>query len=343
MPGLYETAYARYRDARYLMVAARDRRGTEAALLHGVPEDGPAPSFEPASRNFAASGNAILCAGAGRDATWLCMKYGRHGGGHGHPDKLNFVLYGLGRVIAPDPGTANYGVPIQAGWFRTTLAHNTLVVDEKSQQSAEGKCDAFIATNGFSAVMAEAGKIYDGVGFRRTIALLGTNLILFLDQARSEKPHVYDLAYHNHGRLVPPGTPPFQPPDKPGYSYLRDTRAEVTSGPIKLRFDMDGGKTALWALAGGEPTTLITGTGVGRHTEDRVPLVVARHEGKVSAYIWCLERHWKMCDLPPCSIRERTTACRCVLKTTRSSATARRSRWSAAMAPLIGCVGRGLI
>jgi hypothetical protein len=58
--------------------------------------------------------------------------------GHGHPDKLNFVLSGLGEGIAPDPGTANYGVPIQAGWFRTTLADNTLVVDEKSQQPADG-------------------------------------------------------------------------------------------------------------------------------------------------------------------------------------------------------------
>ena len=286
--GLYETAYARYRDARYLMVAARDRRGTDAVLLHGAPEAGPAPSFEPASRNFTASGNAILSAGAGRDATWLCMKYGPHGGGHGHPDKLNFVLYGLGGVIAPDPGTANYGVPIQAGWFRTTLAHNTLAVDETSQQPAEGKCDAFIATNGFSAVMAEAGKIYDGVEFHRTIALLGTNLILFLDQVQSEKPHVYDLAYHNHGRLVPPDAPPFQPPDKPGYSYLRDARAEVSSTPIKLRFDMGEGKTAWWALAGGEPTTLITGTGVGKHTEDRVPLAIARRQGQATAYIWCL-------------------------------------------------------
>ena len=60
------------------------------------------------------------------------------------------------------------------------------------------------------------------------------------------------------------------------------------SQPVKLRFDIDGGKTGWWALAGGEPTTLITGTGVGRHTEDRVPLVVARREGKAAAYIWCI-------------------------------------------------------
>src|SRR5512137_3018224 len=104
---------------------------------------------------------------------WFSMKYGPHGGGHGHPDKLGFVLYGRGQVLAPDPGTANYGVPIQGGWFRTTLAHNTLVVDEDSQKAAEGKCLAFLAADGFSAVMAEAGAIFPGVTFRRTAALIG--------------------------------------------------------------------------------------------------------------------------------------------------------------------------
>lgn len=43
-------------------------------------------------------------------------------------------FYGLGQVIAPDPGTANDGVRFQAGWYHTTLAHNTLVVEEISQR-----------------------------------------------------------------------------------------------------------------------------------------------------------------------------------------------------------------
>jgi len=286
--GMYQTAFARYNDAQYLILAARGHRGTEAALLHGSPEPGLVPRFEPISRNFTVSGNAILAAGTGTNATWLCMKYGPHGGGHGHPDKLNFVLYGNGHVIAPDPGTANYGVPIQGGWFRTTLAHNTLTVDEKPQQPAQGRCEAFIATNGFSAVMAEAGKIYDGVEFHRTVALIGTNLIVVLDQIQSEGAHVYDLAYHNYGKLAAAEGSRFELPDKPGYSYLRDVRAKSTSSPSQLLFSMAGAGLTQWALAGGEPSTIITGTGVGRHTEDRVPLVIVRREGKSTAYLWCV-------------------------------------------------------
>ncbi len=47
-------------------------------------------------------------------------------------------------------------------------------------------------------------------------------------------------------------------------------------------------RQVLWAMGGGEPTTFITGTGVGRHTEDRVPLVIARREAKNTAYLWCV-------------------------------------------------------
>ena len=286
----YQTAWARYHDPQYLLLAGRNSRANENALLQGLPDRGPAPAFQPASRNFTASGNAILAAGAGTNATWLCMKYGPHGGGHGHPDKLNFVLYGRGQVIAPDPGTANYGVPIQAGWYRTTLAHNTLCVDEQSQGPAQGQCLAFIATNDFSAVMADAGKVFHGAYFTRTVALFGTNLLVFLDQVRSEDTHTYDFVYHNRGHLAVPGIqiPAFTPSDKPGYSYLRDTHAQESSSSVRVRFDVDDQTPVWWALAGGDQTTVITGTGVGQHTEDRVPLVIARRQAKTTFCLWCV-------------------------------------------------------
>jgi oligo-alginate lyase len=286
--GLYETALARYKDDRYRVVTARNNRRSDAALLHGLTDADPAPALQPLSHNYSASGNAVLVSGRGTDATWLCLDYGPHGGGHGHPDKLGFVLYGLGQVLAPDPGTANYGVPIQAGWYRTTIAHSTLTVDEDSQKPAEGKCEAFLATNGFCAVMARAGKIYVGVGFTRTIALLGDKLLVFIDQVQCDQPHTLDLAFHHFGRLTAPaGAEPFKPPQKPGYSYLRDTRALSTDKDLRLSFD-GSGKQAGWVMTGGEPTTFITGTGVGQHTEDRVPLVLARRTTKETAWLWSL-------------------------------------------------------
>lgn len=286
---LYETALTRYRDDRYRLIVAREGRGSDAALLHGVADVGKAPEFSATSRNFPASGYAILAGGTGRNATWLCLDYGPHGGGHGHPDKLGFVLYGHGRVLAPDPGTANYGVPIQAGWFRTTLAHNTLTVDEQSQKSAEGKCEAFIATNGFSAVMANAGPIAEGVTFHRTVALIGKDLLVFVDQVRADKEHLFDLAYHNVGKLAAPrGAEPFDLPDKLGYMYLRDAKKLDSTSSLQLTFEGGRDGQVRWLMASGEPTTFILGTGVGAHTEDRVPLVIARRKAKQTAFAWGL-------------------------------------------------------
>jgi hypothetical protein len=288
--GLYETALARYHDDRYRLVLDRGGRNSDAALLHGVTETGGQRPWTTVSTNFPNSGFAILASGSGRETTWFCIDYGPHGGGHGHPDKLGFVLFGQGQILAPDPGTANYGVPIQAGWYRTTLAHNTLTIDEVSQKPAEGQCDAFLARPGFSAAMAEAGKICDGVDFRRTVALVDDNLLVFIDQIRADKEHTFDLAYHNVGKLLLPpfGAVPSEIPKKPGYSYLRDLKRQTSENGLQLAFGSSGGKQVGWSMAGGESTTFFTGTGVGAHTEDRVPLIISRRQAKETVYLWCV-------------------------------------------------------
>ncbi len=287
---LFEIALARYGDPRYRVVLARSSRISDEALLNGVPDVGKADEFTPISANFAAAGNAILAAGRGPNATWLCLDYGPHGGGHGHPDKLGFVLHSNGRVIANDPGTANYGVPIQAGWYRTSLAHNTLTVDETSQKAANGSCVAFLATNDFSAVLANAGKIAEGVRFHRAVALLGTNLLIFVDLVDADREHTFDLAFHSPGKVSAPAeTQPFTPPDKPGYSYLRDLRTLDSAAGLQLNFESNPKLTTQWAMAAGVPTTFLVGTGVGAHTEDRVPLVIARRKAKSTALRWALQ------------------------------------------------------
>jgi hypothetical protein len=45
----------------------------------------------------------------GSDHT-LALKFGPHGGGHGHFDKLTFISYANGKHLAVDPGTQAYGL-----------------------------------------------------------------------------------------------------------------------------------------------------------------------------------------------------------------------------------------
>jgi len=286
---IYELAYARYSDPRYATLISTSNRRNDFALRFGVGEL-PTESAAPwESVNYPNSGYAILARGEGEQATWLCMKYGPHGGGHGHPDKLNFVLYSGGRLIAPDPGTARYGVPIQRGWYRTTLAHNTLVVDEASQGSAEGKYLAFGSQDGVDYVVAEAGNIYDGVRFTRSAALVDKKLVVFVDQIRCDRERLLDVVYHNRGAwdILPDGSD-WTPPDKPGYEYLRDAVVRETQERVKLFVRSEEDQRTGISLAASEPTQVITATGVEKHAEDRVPMVIFRRRAKETTFVWCV-------------------------------------------------------
>src|SRR5664279_4287763 len=95
------------------------------------------------------------------------MRFGMHGGGHGHPDKLNLVTWGGGRQWGLDPGSINYGVPLHKEWYRATIAHNTVAVDGKDQSNADGELEQW----GDNGLTAKAGSAYPGVTLRRTLAL----------------------------------------------------------------------------------------------------------------------------------------------------------------------------
>lgn len=286
---IYELAFARYGEPKHAYLISTGNRQNDFALQFGVGDLGSGTSLQWESTNYPNSGYAILAAGEGEKATWLCMKYGPHGGGHGHPDKLNFVLYADGDIVAPDPGTARYGVPIQGGWYKTTLAHNTLVVGEASQKSAEGKCLAFGSKDGIDYAVAKAGDIYDGVDFIRTVALVDDKVILFIDQISCENESLLDIAYHMRGTwgALPDGAE-WTPPDVRGYVYLRDATVRDVGDGITLFVNPEKGQQRSLSLAGNEKTQVITATGLERHAEDRVPMTLFRRKAKETAFVWCV-------------------------------------------------------
>ena len=131
--------------------------------------------------------------------------------------------------------------------------------------------------------MTDAGAIYPGVRFIRTAVMLDENLVLFVDRVTSEASHSFDLATHIAGSWLnlPPGEPIALPPSA-GYQHLAD--ASVRRPVENITLATTGGISLV--LQVNQPTDLITATGIGKSTEDRVPVVLFRRTGRQADFIW---------------------------------------------------------
>lgn len=234
---LYEQAYAASKNPRYLPIILKYGRTSREALLFGV---GKTPAPRPLtlkSEVFAEAGLAALRNDV-NDLT-VIVKFGQHGGPHGHYDKLSFVLYSQGRVMGIDPGTQLYGLPLHQMWDSMTIAHNTISVDEKRQAAATGKLISWQTNPNWTAITMDAGLVYDGVSFRRSIVLT-PNYCLISDHVSSSKTHTVDWIYHDTGTLEI-AEPAFTQKAADlsgqfGYGLLRDVQRSIGSGELKARF-----------------------------------------------------------------------------------------------------------
>jgi len=241
---LYEVGYNRYRDPNMVIPLSRMRRPWQA-LLWGT-ESLPAPivAVPTTSALFPKAGYAALRAGPPDDLRYLAFDFGPHGDGHGHYDKLGYVSYALGKTLGTDPGTHSYAAASHEGWDKTTIAHNTVVVDEQNQREATGNLHRYLGLPALSLTTADAGPVYpDRASVTRTLVL---NADYWLDLTRASSldgnPHHYDWVYHNSGVLSAPLsiTPYMAFTTTNGYNYLANTRATTTGADWQATWDLSG-------------------------------------------------------------------------------------------------------
>jgi hypothetical protein len=218
------------------------------------------------------------------------MKYGPHGGGHGHYDKLNFILAQGSTWLSPDLGAPKYGLPIYEGWFKQTLSHNTILVDQKRQEQAEGQLQSFKPDAAVPSMEASVDTAYPGVTMRRSL-FLGENYLVIHDRINSLRLHTYDWVYHNFGQLIHdlPLKPLVIPLDKRnGYEYLESLHHAVLNDPWQLTWQYGEYKVRLTML-GAPDTEIITASGPGMPISDRLPMAIARRKSTKTEYTAVLE------------------------------------------------------
>ena len=155
----------------------------------------------PGSADLPGSGLVILRRGKGDETVCAMMEYGEHGGGHGHPDKLQLILYSLGQALLPDPGTVGYGTPLHREWFKTTTAHNALVINHNSQKATTGELLHFQPGETYDVAGAASDEAYPGYHQVRRLLLADRYLVDVFD-VTGDKAADLDLFIHGPGLLT---------------------------------------------------------------------------------------------------------------------------------------------
>lgn len=132
---------------------------------------------------------------------------------HGHADALSFVLQLGSTYFFTDVGTYTYhSEPQWRGYFKGTLAHNTVRIDEQDQAADRGPClwldhyncsvqESFLDDSRFSLKASHDGYDSIGVTHHRSFDLnFKDGLLRITDafEANDIKEHLYEIPFHLH-------------------------------------------------------------------------------------------------------------------------------------------------
>ncbi|MEJ2702377.1 MAG: alginate lyase family protein [Sedimentisphaerales bacterium] len=129
--------------------------------------------------------------------------------GHGHADALSFTLRAFGRDVLVDPGTYDYfSYPKWRQYFRSTRAHNTIVVDGLDQSEmlgpflwgrrARAECLSWQPTDtGGKVIGRHDGYMHlaDPVSHKRMIDLDGRDVVI-RDDILAKGKHEIEVFFH---------------------------------------------------------------------------------------------------------------------------------------------------
>ena len=296
-PAFYEVAMAWYEKAEFasVLAAAYERRPRDSveALLFGSAE-GLGRPFGPAkSELLADSGFAALRRGANQ----VSLKYGPHGGPHGHFDKLGISVFGAGRSLSPDLGTPGYGIALNDTWYRHTASHNTVLVDGERQEPGEGRLIRYEDGERFQAADAEVrwtSGAYAGVRMRRAV-LLGDEYILDLFLVEAERERVFEWIYHNRGALVRPRGE--VPAERDHVLAHVDIRSALSVRADEFRWELDGAGSTVWLPPQREEERFIA-DGPFNPASETAPMLVRRFRGEWAIFVSVI-CPWEAGTAPP--------------------------------------------
>ncbi len=254
--------------------------------------EGKSSEKELASQDLSGIGIAILREGKEAAAKCAMMDYGIHGDHHGHPDKLNLLVWALGLEIFPDIGRISYSVPEYETWTRTTAAHNTVAIDCKNQSPDTGKLLFFESKPGYSASFAKSDGAYSGYELSRFL-LLTDKVLVDIFKVQGSSKALIDSFLHTRGELAHINS--VEPKkiaglgDKNGYQHLAEAREYPTAEYNAFTLALKDGRLVRIHLPDDKEGKLYSGIGIGSQLTEKVPFILRRREASSTVFVACYD------------------------------------------------------
>ncbi len=191
----YEIAFARTGAPEFAWLLSKHYkhgRDTWSALLFA--EQDIADAAVPMSGSVLLPSVGIAALRNEMNVQQVCGSFGEHAGSHSHLDRLGMQVF----PFATDPGTPLYGVQSRIDWFQQTAAHNSIVVDGKSQAQCGGKLVEWKAAHDSTSLKLAANDAYPGVKFSRAVTL-ANDMLTDEVSLESDIEHIYDWIVHIDG------------------------------------------------------------------------------------------------------------------------------------------------
>jgi hypothetical protein len=183
--------------------------GNDAAVWIGTEgKEGSPPDYTSIARQD--SGYFMMRSGWDRDARYLHFEGGPFGRFHQHEDMLSIDVYAYGTPFIVDPGITSYYPNPWTTFYRTTQAHNTVLVDGCGQNRRTQTIPEWVASASDRTVWRSddrsdvAVATYDApyagmaakVAHRRAVMFIKPDYFLVFDELIGDGRHTYEALFH---------------------------------------------------------------------------------------------------------------------------------------------------
>ncbi len=158
------------------------------------------------------SGYFVMRSGWDRNDVYLLFEGGPFGKFHQHEDMLTIDVYAYGSPFIVDPGISSYFQNAWTTWYRTTQAHNTVLVDGcgQSRRSFQSQTEWTESCRSKTVWRSDDGSdiavaTYDGPfgadrahSFRhtRSVIFIKPDYFIIFDELIGDGTHTYEALFH---------------------------------------------------------------------------------------------------------------------------------------------------